>query len=206
VGRQTDDDEQAGPLVFGIEVQYLLEGHDADIPALRRRLEELGDSVVVVGGGGLYNVHVHTNDADAVMEAGARAGRPQQVSIVDLATQVRECIGGHARAVRLAEQVCGLVTVAEGDGLIRTFRSLGAVVVPGGPGNNPAVGDLLAAVQAAPAESVLVLPNHPNALTQAERAVGASGKRALMVASLSIPAGLAAAAAFNPLSSAEDNV
>jgi DAK2 domain fusion protein YloV len=205
VGRHAGEDEHRGPLEFGTEVQYLLEGDDADIPALRRRLEELGDSVVVVGGGGLFNVHVHTNDAHAAVKAGTRAGRSRDVSIVDLATQVTECIGGHARAVRIAEQVSGLVAVAEGEGLIRTFRSLGAVVVPGGPGNNPAVEDLMAAVQAAPAEAVVVLPNHRNVAAPAEQAAGALGKRALLVASLSVPAGLAAAAAFNPLSSAEAN-
>jgi fatty acid kinase len=115
-------------------------------------------------------------------------------------------VGGQARAVRVAEQVCALVAVADGDGLAETFRSLGAVVVPGGPGDNPSVESVLHAVEAAPAEEVVVLPNHPNVRPAAERAVRASSKQATVVATESIPAGIAAATAFNPMTGVTGNL
>jgi DAK2 domain fusion protein YloV len=188
------------------EVQYLLEAEDPALVELRYRLTNLGDSVVVVGGGGLYNVHVHTNEPGKAVEAGLDEGRPRDISIVHLPSTATDCIAGQARAVRVAEQVAGLVAVAEGEGVTDTFRSLGALVVPGGPGNNPAVEDLVSAIEAAPAEAVIVLPNHPNVVPAADQAADASSKRVRILPSHSIPSGLAAAAAFNPQASIPENV
>src|SRR5438105_12285246 len=131
------------------EVQYLLEAEPAALGALRVDLAEVGGSIVVVGGGGLYQVHVHTDAAEDAVAAGRRAGVVRDVSTASLRDQVVACIGGQARGVQVAEQACGLVAVASGDGLAEAFRSLGAVVVRGGPGENPSVGDLVAAVEAA---------------------------------------------------------
>jgi DAK2 domain fusion protein YloV len=200
-GRKAVD---AGPdLQF--EVQYLLEAGDEAVPALRRSLAELGDSLVVVGGGGLFNVHVHTNEPGQAVDAGLGAGEVRNVSIVHLKEQVRACLGSQARAVRVAEQTTALVAVAEGDGLTRTFASLGAVVVPGGPGNNPAVGEILTAIDAAPADDVVVLPNHKNILPAAQRAAAESWKKVRVIPALSIPSGLSSAAAFNPMSGLDEN-
>jgi uncharacterized protein len=193
----------AGELAF--EVQYLLEAEDNRVPGFRHRLGEIGDSLVVVGGGGLYNVHVHTNVPGAAVEAALDAGRPREVTIVHLEARPMDCMGGQARAVRVAEQTCALVAVAEGEGLTQTFRSLGGLVVPGGPGANPSVEDLLHAIEAAPAGEVIVLPNHPNVRPAAERAAGASSKRARVVVTESIPAGIAAAIAFNPMAAVDGN-
>ncbi|WKX74463.1 DAK2 domain-containing protein [Streptomyces sp. XD-27] len=68
------------------EVIYLLESDDAAVDRLRARLDALGDSLVVVGGDGLWNVHVHTDDAGAAVEAGVQAGRPYRIRITHLAT------------------------------------------------------------------------------------------------------------------------
>nr|MDP9340590.1 DAK2 domain-containing protein [Actinomycetota bacterium] len=205
VGHVEDGDRRE--LSFRHEVMYLLEAGDDRVPALTERLGGLGDSLVVVGGGGMFKVHVHTNEPDLAVEAGRDAGAVRDVQVVDLEDQVAErCVAGQARAVRVAEhQATALVAVADGDGLIRIFRSLGAVVVPGGPGRNPSVGDLVEAIQAAPSTSVVLLPNHRNVVPAAERAAAASGKDVRVVPSRSIPAGLASAAAFNPMASAEEN-
>ncbi|MCZ9342876.1 DAK2 domain-containing protein, partial [Streptomyces sp. TRM76130] len=64
--------DEGGP---AFEVIYLLEAGDEAVARLRRRLDALGDSLVVVGGDGLWNVHVHVDDAGAAVEAGVEAGR-----------------------------------------------------------------------------------------------------------------------------------
>jgi fatty acid kinase len=193
-------------LEFAYEVQYLLEAPDGAMSPLRRALAGLGDSVVVVGGNGLFNVHVHTNEPGKAVELGVEAGRPRDIHIVDLEEQVVGCIGGQARAVRVAEQATALVAVAEGDGLVEAFASLGSLVVKGGPGNNPSVGELVEAIEAAPTEAVILLPNHENVAPAAEMAAARATKEVRIVASRSMPSGLAAATAFNPLARAEDNV
>lgn len=202
---ETEEARAEGPK---FEVMYLVQTEDDRIPGLTAALAPLGDSLVVVGGGGLFKAHIHTDDAGSVIEAALGFGRLRDIEIVDLAAQVaRHCVAGQARAVRVAEeQATALVAVADGDGLARIFGSLGAVVVRGGPGNNPSVGDLVEAIEAAPAPSVLVLPNHRNVGPAAERAVGsATRKRAAVIPAPSVPQGLAAAAAFNPMASLGEN-
>jgi len=188
------------------EVQFLLEAGSSEVGAFRRELGEIGDSIVMVGGGGLYQVHVHTDLPDDAVAAGRRAGTVRETSKVSLRDQVTACIGGQARGVQVAEQVCGLVAVASGEGLAQAFRSLGAVVVRGEPEENPSVRELVAAIEAAPGEGVLVLPNHPNVVPAAERAALAASKEAVVVDTGSVPAGLAAATAFNPVEGLGENV
>lgn len=161
--------------------------------------------MVVVGGGDLYNVHVHTNDPERAVELGSRVGRAREIQVADLKDRVTGCIGGQARAVRVGEQACTLIAVAEGEGLAETFRSLGAMVVTGGPGRNPSVADLIAGIEASPADAVLVLPNHRNVAPAAELAAARSSKDVRVIPSTSIPAGLSAATAFNPLAALPDN-
>ena len=73
---------------------------DATLPAFRDAWGAIGDSIVVVGGDGIWNCHVHTNDIGAAVEAGIDAGRPHQIRVTDLMEQVEE-----ERWVREAEVV-----------------------------------------------------------------------------------------------------
>ncbi len=203
VGRE-ETARQPAPLTFSHEVMYLLEAADDSIAGLGEVLGTLGDSLVIVGGRGLYNVHVHTNEADAAVEAGRGAGRPREVRITDLREAVEErCLAGQARAVRVAEQRVAMVAVAEGGGLSDLFRSLGAVVVTGGPGHNPSVEEIHAAILVTDADAVVVLPNHRNVVPAAERAAEAAGPGAQVLPTRSVPEGLAAAAVFNALGEPE---
>ena len=70
------------------EVMYFLETPDDDISAFREAWGGIGDSIVVVGGDGLWNCHIHTNDIGAAIEAGIEVGRPRQIRITDLFEQV----------------------------------------------------------------------------------------------------------------------
>jgi uncharacterized protein len=204
VGRVQQAEPQ--PLRQRYEVVYLWEGSDERLPEISRALNELGDSVVVVGGSGLFKIHVHTNVPDEAVAA-AGPGGAHDLQVVDLEAQVAEhCVAGQARAVRMAEQqAAALVAVSDGDGLAEIFRSLGAVVVRGGPGSNPAVGELVEAVEASPASSALILPNHPNVLPASERAARESSKDVRVIPTSSVVAGLSAAAAFNPMVPAQEN-
>ncbi|MGA9344334.1 MAG: DAK2 domain-containing protein, partial [Nocardioidaceae bacterium] len=72
------------------EVMFLLDADDSLIPGLRQRLAPLGDSLVVVGGDGLWNVHVHVDDVGAAIEAGLDAGRPYRVRVTHFAEQLSQ--------------------------------------------------------------------------------------------------------------------
>jgi dihydroxyacetone kinase-like predicted kinase len=95
--------------------------------------------------------------------------------------------------------------VAAGAGNLRLFESLGARVVEGGQSMNPPASALVAAVEASPADEVILLPNNPNLVLAAEQAAGLVDKTAVVLPTDSIPAGLAAVVVFDPDRPADDN-
>jgi DAK2 domain fusion protein YloV len=192
-----DDLTEDGP---AYEVMYLLDAEDDRVPALRSALAPLGDSLVVVGGHGIWNVHVHVDDVGAAIEAGIEAGRPHRVRVTHFAEQV-----ARARAERLesrARRGRRLVAVAAGDGLAALFAEAGAVIVEGGPGRRPSTADLLDAITGCGAAEVVVLPNDHDSVRVAEiaaRTAEESGEiRVEVIATEAQVQGLAAAAVHEP--------
>ena len=148
------------------EVMYLLDADDAHVPSLKLALAGLGDSLVVVGGDGLWNVHVHTDEVGAAVEAGIAAGRPHRIRVTHFAEQI-EAARGRRTPTRKGRQV---VAVAAGPGLEKLFEEAGATVVVGGPGNRPSTGMILEAIRACSAQEVIVLPNDADSVRAAEAA------------------------------------
>ena len=177
------------------EVMYLLDAPDDAITGLRRTLATLGDSLVVVGGEGLWNVHVHVDDVGAALEAGIEAGRPHRVRVTHFAEQVA-ARGRPARAGR------AIVAVAAGPGLAGLFEEAGAVVVRGGPGHRPSTGMLLEAIEQTGAQEVVVLPNDQDtvrtALVAASTAETDHDLRVAVIPTTAQVEGLAALAVHEP--------
>jgi DAK2 domain fusion protein YloV len=185
------------------EVMYLLDAEDAGIAPLRKRLAALGDSLVVVGGDGLWNVHVHVDDVGAAIEAGIEAGRPHRVRVTHFAEQVARAASQQSRRPR------GVVAVAAGEGLAELFSDAGAHVVATAPSRRSSTGEILEAIRAAGAHEVVVLPNDPDTLAAAEaagRAAREEGIRAAVIPSRAQVQGLAAIAVHDPSRSFDDDV
>ncbi len=171
---------------------YLLEAPPAAIPPLRARLDALGDSLVVVGGDGLWNVHVHVDDVGAAIEAGIEAGRPYRIRVTHFGEQVRSTAGRHERAV---------VALVRGDGMAELCAQAGAVVVAVRPGDPPASGEIAAAIRAAHAREVILLPNDSDLRPAAGAAVEqarADGVRVALIPTRSAVQGIAALAVHEP--------
>lgn len=205
-----------GPPVY--EVMYLLEAQADAVRELRVALGGLGDSLVVVGGAGLWHVHIHVTDPGAAVEAGVLAGRPRQIRIEHLTEQASGvtvhahpgagAAGPPPRPRRSTEGV-GLVACAAGAGLAALFRDVGAVVVTSGPGRRPSTGEILDAVHATGASRVAVLPNDPDTLAVAAVAAGtarASGLRVTVIPTRAQVQGLAAAAVHDAARSFDADV
>jgi DAK2 domain fusion protein YloV len=185
------------------EVMFLLDAADEAIGPLRTSLATLGDSLVVVGGDGLWNVHVHVDDVGAAVEAGIVAGRPHRVRVTHFAEQVERQRRG-PQPVERAPAGRGVVVVAAGEGLRELFVQAGATVVPGGPGRRPSTGQILEAITGTGAAEVIVLPNDRDAVAAAEAAARSAregGDRPVRVAVIATNAqvqGLAALAVHEP--------
>ncbi|MBA3301499.1 MAG: DAK2 domain-containing protein, partial [Thermoleophilaceae bacterium] len=165
------------------------------------KLEQIGDSVLVVGDDATLRVHVHTDEPDSAAALFTDSGEVSRFDVADMREQVAD------RQARLGveELGCSAVVVANGAGIVRMFRELGAEVVDGGATLNPSTYDLLAGIHAAPGAEVVVLPNSPNVILTAERAAELSEKPARVVPTRSQQAGLAALLALDGASGCEGN-
>jgi DAK2 domain fusion protein YloV len=204
--------EGAGSLRY--EVMYLLEAPDDTIAAFKEVWAGLGDSIVVVGGEGLWNCHIHTNDVGPSIEAAIDAGRPRNIRVTDLSDQVEEerWVLESALAPGAAEARSGppprttVVAVATGEGVGRIFRSLGVHhVVPGGQSMNPSTAQILEVVEASASPEVVLLPNNDNIHPVANQVCELASKTVRVVPTSGIVEGFAALLEYDPQAGAEEN-
>jgi DAK2 domain fusion protein YloV len=181
-------------------------------------LEELGDSVLVVGDASTLKVHLHTDSPELATEVFASAGEVSHLDVADMRAQVAErdgrlgglgageenvAVGGRASG---AQQVrCSAVAVVSGEGLRQLFHELGVHTIDGGPTLNPSTYDLLAGIHDVPTEEVVLLTNSANVIMAAEHAAQLSDKQVHVAPTTSQQAGLAAAVALAPERSVEEN-
>ncbi|MFF9364387.1 DAK2 domain-containing protein [Streptomyces griseoluteus] len=190
--------EHAGEGGPAYEVIYLLEADDAAVARLRERLDTLGDSLVVVGGDGLWNVHVHVDDAGAAVEAGVDAGRPYRIRITHFAVGDVHT-GGERPPCEPAQRA--VVAVVPGEGLAGLYAEAGAITVLARPGEPPASGELAQALRRAHAREVVLLPNDAelrHTAAAAAEQVRAEGVRVALIPTRSAVQGIAALAVHEP--------
>jgi len=189
---------------------------EKDPQELRTFLETIGDCVVVVDDEEIIKVHVHTeNPGDALQEA-LTFGSLLTVKIENMKEQHRKAAEANEEAKAKAAsplapadpvEEIGFVAVAAGDGLKTLFTDLGCThVVSGGQTMNPSTNDILAAVLATPAKTVLILPNNKNIIMAAEQTIPlVSDRKVIVLPTRTIPQGLSAMLAYDPDASIEEN-
>jgi DAK2 domain fusion protein YloV len=185
---------------------FAVTGADLDDARYVAALEELGDSVLVVGDRTTLKVHVHTDDPERAIALFAGAGEVSRLDVADMRAQVAQRdarLTGNGHAAPAART--GVLAVVSGPGMARLYQSLGAHVLEGGPTLNPSTHELLAGIHSVPAEEVVVLPNSANVVMAAERAAELAEKAVRVVASRSQQAGLAAAVALTTAADADAN-
>jgi DAK2 domain fusion protein YloV len=187
-------------------------------------LEELGDSVLVVGDQATLKVHLHTDEPERATAVFADAGEVSHLDVADMRAQVAEregrlhgTNGSPAPALDInglipaggaaagAGQRCAAVAVVSGEGLRQLFAELGVHTIDGGPTLNPSTYDLLAGIHEVPTEEVVLLTNNANVIMAAEHAARLSDKQVHVAPTTSQQAGLAAAVAFAQDRSVEEN-
>ena len=185
---------------------FVVEGDDLDADELESELEQLGDSLLVVGDLMALKVHVHTDDPGEALSLGVQRGVIGGVEIANMHEQTAQREERLLHAVPESDDACSVVAVTAGSGNRALFESFGAVVVDGGQTMNPSTADLLAAIERAPAPEAILLPNNGNVIMAAEQAAANAAKPTRVVATRSLQAGLAALVAFDPTAGADTNV
>jgi DAK2 domain fusion protein YloV len=189
----------------GYCTEFMVSGHGLEPTAVRRHLSSLGTSLLVVGGDDLLRVHLHTTCPDDAIAYGRTLGQLSQVKVDNLEAQIRRFVSEGPLPSPVTASI-RIVAVAAGEGIEAAFRSMGVThLVRGGQTMNPSAGEILEAIEACPAEQVVVLPNNKNIIAAAQQAAERASKRAAVVPSRSIPQGVAAVLALNPDLSFEAN-
>jgi len=190
---------------------FVVEGEELDLDGLHATLESVGDSLLVTGDPTVAKVHLHTDEPERALELGRAVGvvDPVRIEISDMHSQTAErerWLVQLQSAATAPTTSTALVAVAQGSGNREILRSEGAlIVVEGGPTANPSVGQLLEAITAVGSEHVIVLPNDPNIRLAAERAAEESTKDVRVIATTSIPEGIAAALPYDASAEIDSN-
>ncbi len=210
---------------FGYETVFVVtpvEGAKLDVAQIRRRLDQIGQSVLVAGDYHAAKIHIHNERPDRVIAYGLSLGTLSRINVENLdrqATQVRDRVAaadaaltsGAGAAVIAGDEATEttgprIVAVAAGDGLARVFTTLGATVVRGGQGANPSAGELADAIRDLRASEVIVLPNNPNVRLAAKQAGGLSKNvKVVVIPTRNAAEGIAAMLALDPDASIKAN-
>jgi DAK2 domain fusion protein YloV len=207
-------------LTYRFCTNFAVTGSDLRANSFIPALEQLGDSVLVVGDPSTLKVHLHTDRPELAMAVFADAGEVSHLDVADMRAQVSERderVGAGAepagaddvaQAIARAhggEVRCAAVAVVSGEGLRQLFEELGVHTIDGGPTLNPSTYDLLAGIHEVPTEEVVLLTNSANVIMAAEHAARLSDKEVHVARTTSQQAGLAAAVALAPERSVEEN-
>ena len=168
---------EGGPSIADLryEVMFLLDAPDQEIAGFKEAWAQVGDSIVVVGDGGIYNCHIHCDDVGAAIECGIGIGRPHNIRVTDLLDELAELEERDWVAAALDSDTSqrgngaakgptvptAVVAVGAGSGVVAILKSMGVqAVVAGGQSMNPSTAELVAAVESVSAREVIILPNN----------------------------------------------
>ncbi len=193
---------------YGYDTQFIIQGRDLNVDAIRAHIASLGDSVLVVGDGSLIKVHVHTPTPGAVLDYGIRMGSVSKVIIENMQEQYQEFMALQP-LVSPTEEITDIATVAvaAGRGLTEIFRTLGvSAIVPGGQTMNPSTEEMLQVVNQLGKDQVIILPNNKNIIMVAQQVQGLTTKQVRVVPTKTIPQGISALLAFKYDADLDSNV
>jgi dihydroxyacetone kinase-like predicted kinase len=147
---------------------------------VRNYLQTIGDSIVAFKNGSALKIHVHTMTPDRVLAFCRNYGEFLTVKIENMSLQHSNLDPGTAagsdespKKIVTKAKPFGIVCVAPGEGLARSFRELGAdQVIAGGQTMNPSTRDFIDAFSSINAEHIIVFPNNSNILLAAKQAAG----------------------------------
>jgi DAK2 domain fusion protein YloV len=169
---------------YGYCTEFLLRGAELDLERIKSALNPLGDSLVIAGGRSLARVHIHAPDPTAVFTAAGALGAVEGEQVHDLDRRRQEKAGNSYT----------LLAGADGRGFLRLFENLGAMPV-GRHGWKRALRRL---ARRASGSRPILLPNSAENIDLLDRLPRGQDGGLAVVATRTIPQGIAAALAFDP--------
>ena len=210
---------------WGYDIQFLLFTDKVTEHDVRQKLMDMGGESIVVGGSnGVIKVHVHSEDPGPFISYGASLGHLDDIVLENMTLQTLRRKGEWqepggssidnmvpqnaadlppsaliAASTKIANKV-GLIAVAPGPGLAEVFRSLGVdKIISGGQTMNPSTEEFVQAIDQLEQREIIILPNNSNILLAAQQSASLSDKEVVVLPTKTIPQGIAALLAHNPL-------
>lgn len=206
----------AEDIEFGYCTEFFINLTDSNFSEakFKKRLSELGDSLVVIHDEDIVKVHVHSNEPGTVLNVAVEHGSLSKIKIENMREQHTHIVVEEQEAQAAAKQETpakppqeyGIIAVGMGEGIINIFKSLGVdIVVSGGQTMNPSTEDIVNAINQLNAEKYIILPNNSNIILAAEQATELVNKPIVVIPSKSIPQGISALLYYNQALSLEEN-
>ena len=192
---------------FGYCTEFIIVGDASKAKEFQDKIENLGDSMIVVGYEDVIKVHIHTNDPGKVLSNAVQYGELSKIKIDNMREEHREVLAlkNEEAASDIQEEVApaeskkyAFISVAMGDGITRVLKDLGVdYVIEGGQTMNPSTQDMMECISKLNAEHIFILPNNKNIIMAAEQAAEISDKDIRVIPTKSIPQGITAITMFN---------
>ncbi len=189
-----------------------LNTNDFDEAQFRQQLSEYGDSLLVASSDELVKIHIHTEQPGVVLTLAQQYGELINIDIENMREQHRFIVEKESEkeAEADADASAGkyaIITVAQGDGLKKMLKSIGATfIIDGGQTMNPSTEDFLRTIDAVKSEHIIILPNNKNILLAANQAKQLTEKDVSVIPTKTIPQGIQALLEFNEEYDRETNV
>jgi DAK2 domain fusion protein YloV len=174
-----------------------------DLNAFYNDLSQIGTSIQVGEGDGMYRMHIHVEDGrqSEPLQCVARVGTWSKIAMENLQLQMEGSAknGPDYTLNEFKPESIAVVTISPGTGISKIFASLGvAAIVDGGQTMNPSTEEILKAFEDLPTEQVVILPNNKNIILSAENAKNLSVKNVRVIPSVNVPQGLSALLRLDP--------
>jgi DAK2 domain fusion protein YloV len=188
----------------GYCTNFALEGQNLNQDKIEKDLKKKGQSLIVTGDDTLVRVHIHSFEPGKILEYATKLGKLHEITINNMDDQYAQFI--KMQRERMPQVDIAMVTVANGDGFFELLNSLGnIIIVPGGQTMNPSVRELLQAVESAPSDNIILLPNNKNIVSAASQVQSLTSKKVKVIPTRNIPQGIAAFLAFGYDMNLEEN-
>ena len=194
-------------ITFGFCTEFIITKDDPnrDTSKLKKFLNNIGDSLVMIDDGEIVKVHIHTNEPHRVLGEALKYGVYETVKVENMRTQHTNKLVEEQKEEAPLEDYA-FISVSSGDGFSELFKEIGVnEIVSGGQTMNPATEDLCDAVAKTNAKTIYILPNNKNIIMTASQVAEITGKNVIVIPTKTIPQGISAMLGFDAEQDEETN-
>ena len=196
----------SGEIKFGYCTEFFLRTYEVDADTFRREIEDMGDSMVVVGDEGIIKIHIHTNDPGVVLQKASAHGALDRIKIENMRLQQEAVLAKRREEMEEDPLAYGIISVAVGKGLADMMRDMNVTtIIEGGQTMNPSTEDFVKAIDKINSDIIFVFPNNSNIIMAANQAKEISDKNVIVIPTKDIPSALVGLMAIDAAATPEEN-